>query len=68
MSIEKKLTLTCDVCGHAFWPYRTRPDCLPGGTRFECEDGSIFNVCTDCIMSDNYEEVINIMKGRCNNE
>lgn len=66
MSI-KKLTLTCNICGHDFRPYRSRPDGLPAGTRFECEDGFIVNICTDCIMSDHYQEVIDYMKGHMNN-
>ena len=68
MSIEKKLTLKCSICDNPFKPYTERKDGLPAGTRFECEDGFIVNICTDCIMSDHYQELIDFMKGHINNE
>ena len=67
MSI-KNMTITCNICGNGFRPYRERKDGLPGGTRFECEDGFIVNICTDCIMSDHYQEVIDYMKGHMKDE
>lgn len=61
MSITK-MKKRCDICGDYFYPYKGRNDGLPTGTSFVLENGDLLTVCTECILSDRYADVIKIMK------
>lgn len=39
----------CEECGKKFKPGQ-RPDGLPTGIGFQMRDGSIYNVCSDCLI------------------
>lgn len=41
--------MKCEICGKEFEP-GNRPDGLPNGVGFELVDGTIYNVCADCII------------------
>lgn len=57
-----KMKKRCDICGDYFYPYKGRNDGLPTGTSFVLENGDLLTVCTECILSDRYADVIKIMK------
>ena len=40
--------IKCDMCGKLF-EAGNRPDGTPNGVGFEFEDGSLLNVCSECI-------------------
>lgn len=46
---KKAKKIKCHICGKKF-EVGNRPDGLPNGCGYELADGSIINVCTDCIM------------------
>lgn len=41
--------IECNVCKRKFSP-GNRPDGLPNGLGFQLEDGSVFNMCADCLI------------------
>ena len=45
----KMKTIKCDECGKEF-EVGSRPDGLPNGVGFQLEDGTIWNVCAECIV------------------
>ncbi len=47
--LKKMKKFKCYDCGKYIYP-GNRPDGLPNGVGFRLVDGSIINVCTDCIM------------------
>ena len=44
----KTMGVKCDECGK-FFLAGTRPDGMPNGIGFMMEDGSVHNVCADCL-------------------
>jgi len=46
--------IKCKKCGKEF-EVGNRPDGLPNGVGFEMEDGSIINICTECIIKNGEE-------------
>lgn len=42
------MKIKCDKCGKKFQP-GNRPGGLPNGVGFQLENGTIINVCSDCI-------------------
>ena len=47
--MTEKIKIKCNECKKEFYP-GNRPDGLPNGVGFETKDGSIINVCSDCII------------------
>lgn len=45
----------CDECGKKITP-GTRVDGLPNGVGFQLADGSIYNVCTECLIRKGEED------------
>lgn len=43
------MKIKCDNCGNEF-EIGNRPDGIPNGIGFQFEDGTVFNICTDCII------------------
>lgn len=41
--------MKCNECGKEFYP-GNRIDGLPNGVGFQLEDGTIYNVCCECVM------------------
>ena len=44
-------SITCDACGKRFLP-GNHPDGLPNGFGFEMEDGSLTNICAECLIEE----------------
>ena len=53
--------IKCDECGK-FFEVGNRPDGIPNGIGFEMEDGTVYNVCSQCIMSMTPERAEEIAK------
>ena len=58
--------MKCDICGKKIDMREKRTDGLPAGVGFELEDGSIVNVCTDCIMAEDFRGCIKNLEGAGN--
>lgn len=43
------MKIKCDNCGKEFEP-GNRPDGIPNGIGYQLQDGTIYNICTDCII------------------
>lgn len=46
--------MKCDICGKKIDMREKRIDGLPAGVGFELEDGRIINVCTDCVLAEDF--------------
>ncbi len=44
------MLIKCDKCGKLYAP-GNRPDGCPNGVGFKLADGSIYNVCADCLIN-----------------
>lgn len=53
----------CDICGKKIDMREKRTDGLPAGFGFELEDGSIVNVCTDCVLAEDFMGRIKNLEG-----
>ena len=42
------MKIKCDVCGKVFYPGET--DGIPNGVGYVLEDGTVYNVCSECLM------------------
>ena len=47
--------ITCNECGKEINPGNTNG--LPNGVGFELEDGTIYNVCLDCMMTGSLDKI-----------
>lgn len=54
----KSLWITCDVCGAKFKPGNKNG--LPNGVGFGLADGTVINICSDCIIKQGNHEQDNI--------
>lgn len=43
------MKIKCDNCGNEF-EIGSRPDGLPNGIGYQLQDGTIYNICTDCVI------------------
>lgn len=53
--LKKMKKFKCSDCGKYIYPGQ-REDGLPAGVGFRLADGSIINVCSDCIMKRGEED------------
>lgn len=55
------MKIKCDLCGTEFEP-GNNSDGIPNGAGFMLDDGTVYNFCTDCLVSIGIEKAIK-MKG-----
>lgn len=53
----------CDFCGKKIDMREKRADGLPAGVGFELEDGRIINLCTDCVLAEDFRGRIKNLEG-----
>lgn len=56
--MKKAKTVKCNECGMLIIP-GSRPDGLPNGVGFQMQDGSIYNLCCNCIIKKGKENMEN---------
>ena len=44
----RTMAIKCSICGEIFFP-GNKPNGEPNGVGFELEDGSVLNICIDCL-------------------
>ena len=55
--------MKCDICGKKIDMREIRIDGLPAGVGFKLEDGRTINVCTDCVLAEDFRGRIKNLEG-----